>query len=92
MNKLDFMNEIGALADKFAFLLKHYTESHDGYDGKTEDDKPIIIGQISASIQNGELATISVDIGSVDSEHRITIDRHPDSENPKYNDWRMKDK
>ena len=92
MNKLDFMNEIGALADKFAFLLKHYTESHDGYDSKTEDDKPIIVGQISVSIQNGELATICVDIGSVDSRHRIIIDRCPSSENPKYNDWRIEDK
>ena len=86
------MNELGALADKFAFLFKNYTESHDGYAGKTEDDKLIIVGQISVSIQNGELATISVDIGSVDSEHRIIIDRYPDSENPKYNDWRVEDK
>ena len=92
MNKLDFMNEIGALADKFAFLLKYYTESHDGYDGKTEDDKPIIVGQISVSIQNGELATISVDIGSVDSKHRIIINRYPCSENSDYNDWGIEDK
>ena len=89
MNKLDFMNEIGALADKFAFLLKHYTESHDGYDGKTEDDKPIIVGQISVSIQNGELATIGADIGSVDSNHRIRINRYP---SPDDAEWRVEDK
>lgn len=89
MNKLEFMNELGALADRFAFLLEHYTESHGGYAGKTEDGRPITVGQINASIQNGELATISVDIGSVDSKHRIIIDRYPDSE---YNDWRVEDK
>ena len=89
MNKLDFMNEIGALADKFAFLLKHYTESHDGYDGKTEDDKPIIVGSISVSIQNGELATIGADIGSVDSNHRIRINKHPNSNDV---EWRIEDK
>lgn len=92
MNKLEFVHEVGDLANRFAFLLEYYTESHDGYAGKTEDDKPIIIGQISASIQNGELATISVDVGSVDSKHRITIDRYPYSENPDYNDWRIEDK
>lgn len=89
MNKLDFMNEIGALADKFAFLLEHYTENHDGYAGKTEDDKPIIVGQISVSIQNGELATIGVDIGCVNSEHRIIIDRYPNTNNT---EWRIADK
>ena len=83
MNKLDFMNEIGALADKFAFLLEHYTESHDGYDGKTEDDKPIIVGQI------GELATIGAGIGSVDSNHRIRINRYPNSNDA---EWRIEDK
>ena len=92
MNKLDFMNELGALADKFAFLLQHYTDCHDGYAGKTEDGKPITVGQINASIQNGVLATISVDIGSVDSRHRIIIDRCPSFENPEYNDWRVEDK
>ena len=91
MNKLEFMNELGALADKFAFLLQHYTDCHEGYDGRTDADKPITIGQISASIQNGELATICVDIGSVDSRHRIIIDRCPSSESPKYNDWSVKD-
>lgn len=89
MNKLELMNEIGALADRFAFLLEHYTESHDGYDGRTEDDEPIIVGQISASIQNGELATISVDIGSVDSRHRIIVDRYPNSDDA---EWRVEDK
>ena len=89
MNKLDFMNEIGALTDKFAFLLKHYTESHDGYDGKTEDDEPIIVGSISVSIQNGELATIGADIGSVDSNRRIRINRYPNSDDT---EWRIGDK
>ena len=92
MNKLEFMNELGALADKFAFLLQHYTDCHEGYDGRTDADKSITVGQISASIQDGELATISVDIGSVDSKHRIIIDRYPDSENPENNDWRVEDK
>ena len=92
MNKLEFVHEVGDLANRFAFLFKNYTASHDGYAGKTEDDEPIIIGQISASIQNGELATISVDIGSVDSKHRISINRYPDSENPENNDWRIEDK
>ena len=95
MNKLEFVHEVGDLANRFAFLFKNYTASHDGYAGKTEDDEPIIIGQISASIQNGELATISVDIGSVDSKHRISINRYPDSENSENsenNDWRIEDK
>ena len=92
MNKLEFTNELGALADRFACLFKNYTASHDGYAGKTENDEPIIIGQISASVQNGELATISVDIGSVDSKHRIIINRYPDSENSEHNDWRIEDK
>ena len=92
MNKLEFVHEVGDLANRFAFLFKNYTASHDGYAGKTEDGKPIIIGQISASIQNGELATINVDIGSVDSRRRIIIDRCPSSENPKNNDWSIEDK
>ena len=92
MNKLEFVHEVGDLANRFAFLFKNYTSSHNGYAGKTEDGKPIIIGQISTSIQNDELATININIGSVDSEHRITINRYPDSENPKYNDWRIEDK
>ena len=91
MNKLEFVQEVGDLADRFAFLLQNYTDTHHGYAGKTEDDKPIIIGQISASIQNGELATIRVDIGSVDSR-RIIIDRCPNSEDPDHNDWRIEDK
>lgn len=89
MNKLEFVHEVGDLANRFATLFQNYTDSHDGYAGKTEDDKPIIVGQISASIQNGELATIRVDIGSVDSKHRIIINRYPNSEN---NDWRVEDK
>ena len=89
MNKLEFVHEIGDLADKFAFLLEHYTESHDGYDGRTEDDEPIIVGQISVSIQNGELATIGAGIGCIDSKHRIEIKRHPNSNNT---EWRIEDK
>lgn len=89
MNKLDFMNEIGALADKFAFLLENYTEIHNGYDGKTEDDKPIIVGQISASIQNGELATIEVSVGSCDSKHKLRINRYP---NNNLSEWSVEDK
>lgn len=92
MNKLEFVHEVGDLANRFAFLFKNYTASHDGYAGKTEDDEPIIVGQISASIQNGELATINVDIGSVGSKHRISINRYPDSENSENNDWRIEDK
>ena len=92
MNKLEFVHEVGDLANRFAILFKNYTASHDGYAGKTEDGKPIVIGQISASIQDGELATISVDIGSVDSKQRIIIDRCPSSENPRYNDWSIEDK
>ena len=92
MNKLEFVHEVGDLANRFAFLFKNYTASHDGYAGKTEDGKPIIIGQISASIQNGELATIEMDIGSVDSKHRIVLRRYPDSENSEHNDWRIEDK
>lgn len=91
MNKLEFMNEIGVLADKFAFLLEHYTEGHGGYDGRTEEGKPIIIGGISASIQNGELATIEVSVGSCDSEHRLRINRSPNCPN-EYKEWRIEDK
>lgn len=89
MNKLEFMSELGALADKFASLFEHYTDCHDGYAGKTEDDKPIIVGQISVSIQNGRLATIGADIGSVDSEHRIKINRYPSDTDT---EWRIEDK
>ena len=95
MNKLEFAHEVGDLANRFAFLFKNYTASHDGYAGKTEDDKPIIVGQISVSIQNGELATISVDVGGVDSKHRIIIHRYPNSEDfedSENNDWRVEDK
>ena len=91
MNKLEFVHEVGDLANRFAFLFENYTDSHDGYAGKTEDGKPITIGQISVSIQDNELATICVEIGSVDSRHRIIIDRCPSSENPKYNDWSVED-
>lgn len=95
MNKSEFVHEVENLANRFAFLFKNYTDSNDGYAGKTEDGKPIIIGHISASIQNGKLATINVDIGCVDSIHRIIIGRYPDSEdpeNPKNNIWSIEDK
>ena len=92
MNKLEFIHEVGDLANRFAILFKNYTASHDGYAGKTEDDRLIVIGQISVSIQDGELATISIDIGSVDSKHRIIINRYPYSENSDYNDWGIEDK
>lgn len=89
MNKLEFVYEVGDLADKFAFLLQDYTASHDGYGGETENKKPIIIANISVSIQNDALATIDVDIGSADSKHRIKINRYPNSSN---DDWRVEDK
>lgn len=89
MNKLELMNELGALADKFAFLLEHYTDNHEGYAGKTEDNKPIIIGSISVSIQNGELATIEASIGSADSAHKLKINRYPNSNS---SEWSVEDK
>ena len=89
MNKLEFVNEIGILANKFAFLFQNYTASHKGYTGKTDDNKPIIIGQISASIQNDELATIEVSIGSADSKHELRINRCPNSN---FSDWSVEDK
>ena len=89
MNKLEFVREVGALADKFALLLQQYTDNHEGYDGRTSDDKPIVAGEISVSIQDGVLATISVGIGGVDSKHRTRINRYPNSEN---GDWRIEDK
>lgn len=89
MNKLELMNEVGALADKFAFLLQHYTDCHEGYDGRTDADKPIIIGNISVSIQNGELATIKASIGSANSVHKLSIDRYPNSN---LDEWRIEDK
>lgn len=89
MNKLDFVNEIGILANRFASLFQNYTASHDGYGSETESGKPIIVGNIGVSVQNGELATISVDIGCSDSKHRIQIDRYPDSAN---SEWRIEDK
>lgn len=89
MNKLEFVNEIGDLANKFAMRLQNYTCNHDGYDGKTEDKEPIVVANISVSIQNGELATISIDVGCVDSEHRIKINRHPNNKN---SEWRIEDK
>ena len=90
MNKLDFMNEIGIIANRFATLFQDYTTCHDGYAGKTEDGKPIIIGQISVSIQDDKLATITADIGSCDSQHRIKISRYPSIDND--TDWRIEDK
>lgn len=89
MNKLELMNEFGSLADKFAFLLEHYTNSHDGYAGKTDDDEPIIIGQISVSIQNNELATIEVSVGSADSKHKLRISRYPNSD---FSEWSVEDR
>ena len=89
MNKLEFLHEVGDLANRFAILFKNYTASHGGYDGETEDKKTIIIGNISVSIQNDALATIDIDIGSADSKHRIKINRYPSSSN---DDWRVEDK
>lgn len=89
MNKLEFMNEIGVLADKFAFLLERYTECHDGYAGMTDDNKSIVLGQISVSIQDGALATISADVSSHKSEHKIRIIRFPNINNV---EWRIEDK
>ena len=89
MHKLEFTNEIATLADKFAYLLDHYMASHDGYACETDDGKPIIIGGISVSIQNGELATINVSIGSARSKHTIEIKRFPNSTNT---DWSIEDK
>lgn len=89
MNKLRFMNEIGDLANKFALLLHNYTNIHDGYNGETENKEPIIVGNIGVSIQNGVLSVISVDVGSVDSKHRIIINKYPNSVN---SEWRIEDK
>ena len=89
MNKLEFTNEIATLANRFAFLLDNYMASHDGYACKTDDGKPIIIGGISASIQDGKLATIGVSIGSARSKHAIEIKRFPNSTNT---DWSIEDK
>lgn len=89
MNKLEFLHEVGDLANRFAFLLKNYTASHDGYDGETEDGSSIIVANINVSIQNGELATIDINIGSVDSKHRIRINKYPNSSN---DDWRIEEK
>ena len=89
MNKLRFMNEVGDLADKFALLLYNYTNIHDGYNGETENKEPIIVGNIGVSIQNGVLSVINVDIGSVDSKHRIIINKHPSSVD---SEWRTEDK
>jgi hypothetical protein len=89
MNKLEFVNEIGALADKFAYLLQDYTASHDdGYAGKTESGEPIIIAGITVSIQNGELATVGANIGGGGSDHKITINRYPNCGD----EWRIEDK
>ena len=88
MTKLEFVHEVGDLANRFAFLFQEYMTSHDGYGSVTEDDKPIIIADIGVSIQDGELATINVDIGSVNSKHRIKINRCPSSEN---SEWRIED-
>lgn len=89
MNKIKFVSEIGDLANKLAFLLQSYTGNHDGYDAETANKEPIIMANISVSIQNGVLATISADVGSVDSKHRIRIDRYPNANNT---EWRIEDK
>ena len=89
MNKLDFMNEIGIIANRFATLFQNYTTRHDGYAGKTRDEQPITIGSISVSVQNDALATIGVDIGSADSKHKIKIIRYPNTSDA---EWRIEDK
>lgn len=89
MNKLQFMSEIGDLANKFAFLVQNYTKNHDGYDAETADGKPIIVANVNMSIQDGILATINVDVGSVGSKRRIKIERFPNTDNA---EWRIEDK
>lgn len=89
MNKLQFMNKVGELAKDFAFLVQDYTHSHDGYDAETEDGKPIIIANVSVSIQDGVLATIDVDVGSIGSKHRISIGKFPNTNDT---EWRIMDK
>ena len=84
------MNEIGDLANKFASRLSNYVCDHDGYAGKTENKKSIVVANIGVSIQDGELATISVDVGCVDSEHRIKINRYPKKNDN--SEWRIEDK
>lgn len=90
MNKLEFVHEVGDLANRFAFLFKNYVASHDGYDDRTEDGSSIIMANINVSIQNGELATIDADIGGVNSKHRIRINKYPNSEETI--DWRIEER
>lgn len=89
MNKLQFTNKIGELANDFAFLIQDYTKNHDGYDAETADGKPIIVANVCVSIQDGALATIDVDVGSVGSKSRLKIGRFPNTNNT---EWRIEDK
>jgi hypothetical protein len=89
MNKLQFINKLGELANDFAFLVQGYTCSHDGYDAETADGKPIVIADINMSIQDGVLATIDVDIGSVGSKRRLKVGRFPNTNDT---EWRIEDR
>ena len=89
MNKLGFVNEVGDLANKFASLIFNYTIGHSGYDGVTENKKPIVVANVSVSIQDDALATVDVDIGCADSEHRIRLCRYPSLD--KDTDWRIEE-
>lgn len=87
MDKITLISETSELAEKFAFLFEQFTNDRPQYFGKTADDKPICIGSISASIQDGKLATVEVSIGSTDSK-KIVLRKYPNSDN----EWSIEDR
>lgn len=88
MNKIEFIARMSDLAETMARIFDEYVEDRPQYFGKTESGDQICVLDISASIQRGTLATIGVDLGSVDSA-QIKINRYPNSSD---SDWSIEEK
>lgn len=87
MDKVTFIKEMSDLAEKFAFLFEQFLKDRPQYFSETDAGGSISVGGISASIQNGELATLEFSVGCVDS-CKITVRKNPNSDD----EWRIEDK
>lgn len=85
MNKIEFIAKMAKIAEEMASIFVEYTSGDDGWSGNiTSGDGKISLCNITASIQNGNLATLHFDVGTVDSEKHLVA--------TKYSDWSIEDK
>ena len=87
MDKIKFIDEMAYLANRFADLFGQYVAERKSYFSETDKGVKIAVGHISASIQNGKLATVEVSIGACDTTHRLKINKCPNVDD----EWEISD-